>query len=52
LDLPINKYKAFKAIIFAALIIVLSAAASVSSSWVLLWLDYKGPNHEVNNAWY
>jgi phosphate/sulfate permease len=49
---PVNKYKALKAVIFALLIIILSAAASVMTSWMLLWLDYKGPNHEVNNAWY
>jgi len=48
----LNKYKACKAMIFAVLIIVLSAAASTMSAWILLWLDYSGPNYDINNAWY
>jgi phosphate/sulfate permease len=48
----INKYKVAKAIVFALLIIILSATASVITSYLLLMLDYHGPNSEINDAWY
>ena len=44
-----NKFKAAKAVLFAVFIIILSATASVMTSWLLLNLDYNGPNSGVNN---
>lgn len=38
----VNKYKVMKGLFFAFIIMVLSAAASVISSFLLLDLDYKG----------
>ena len=44
----INKYKAINAIIFAVSITLVSAFFSVSTSWILLYLDYRGPYSEIN----
>ena len=49
---PVNPFKAIKAVIFAVFITVFSMAMSVGISWVLLYLDYKGPNHEQNDAYH
>ena len=44
----INKYKAVNAVIFAVSITLISAFLSVSTSWILLYLDYDGPYHNQN----
>ena len=49
---PVNPFKAIKAVIFAVFITVFSMAMSVGMSWVLLYLDYKGPHHEQNDAYH
>lgn len=41
----VNPYKTMKAVIFAVFITIFSMAISVCMSWVLLYLDYKGPHH-------
>ena len=48
----INPYKAIKAVIFAVFITVFSMAMSVVMSWGLLYLDYKGPHHDQNDAYH
>lgn len=48
----INKLKAIKAIIGAVFITALSMFLSVTMSCLLLWLDYKGPNSTMNDAFH
>ena len=48
----VNPYKTMKAVIFAVFITVFSMSMSVVMSWTLLWLDYRGPHHEQNDAYY
>ena len=40
-----NYYHPMKAIVFAVFITVFSLAMSVGMTWLLLYLDYNGPNH-------
>lgn len=49
---PVNKLKAFKAIIGAIFITILSMFMSVAMSCLLLWLDYKGPYAELNDEFH
>ena len=48
----INKYKAINAVVGAAFITALSMFLSVNMACLLLWLDYKGPHSEFNNAYH
>ena len=45
----INKYKAIQAVIVAIGITVMSAFLSVVTCYILLYLDYNGPNAAFNN---
>ena len=49
---PLNKYKMMKGGLFALFVIFMSASVSVLTSWLLLSLDYQGPNNSLNNSWY
>jgi hypothetical protein len=45
----INPYKAAMAVIFAICITLMSMFLSVSVSWFLLYLDYKGPYSNLDD---
>ena len=48
----LNYWKPMKAIVFAVFITVFSMAMSVGMSWLLLYLDYEGPNHQQNDVYH
>ena len=48
----INTLKALKAVIGAVFITLLSMFLSVTMSFFLLWLDYKGPYSAINDVFH
>ena len=45
-------WKPMKAIVFAVFMTVFSMGMSVGITWVLLYLDYMGPNHDQNDVYH
>ena len=48
----LNIWKPMKAVVFAVFITVFSMAMSVGMTWLVLYLDYMGPNNWQNDVYH